>query len=91
LAASGSTSASREELKTIHVAAAKRARKHSLSLRAFVSTGVGKWLMTSARERHWDTLIKMMAGKPLSACEALVPAAWACPESETWNDKEKQA
>jgi hypothetical protein len=39
---------------------AKRARKRSLSLRMFVSTGIGKWLMTSATDRHWVTLIKLM-------------------------------
>ena len=40
--------------------AAKRARKRRLSRRMFVCTGIGKWLMTSATERHWDTLIKML-------------------------------
>ena len=39
---------------------AKRARKRSLSLRAFVRTGIGKCLMTFATERHSDTLVKMM-------------------------------
>ena len=40
--------------------ATKRARKRSLSLRAFVRIGIGKWLMTYATERHWDALIKML-------------------------------
>ena len=30
-----------------------------MSLRAFVRIGIGKWLMTYATERHWDTLVKM--------------------------------
>jgi hypothetical protein len=32
--------------------AAKRANRRSLSLRAFVSTVIGKWLMTFATEDH---------------------------------------
>jgi hypothetical protein len=39
---------------------AKRARRRSLSLRAFVKTGIGTWLMTFATERHWDTLAEML-------------------------------
>ena len=40
--------------------ASKRAGRRSLSLRAFVTLGIGKWLMTFATERHWDTLVKML-------------------------------
>ncbi len=40
--------------------ATKRARKRSLCLRVFVKLGIGKWLMTFATERHWDTLVKML-------------------------------
>jgi hypothetical protein len=40
--------------------ATKRARRRSLCLRAFVTQGIGKWLMTYATERHWDTLVKML-------------------------------
>ena len=40
--------------------ATKRARRRSLSLRAFVKLGIGKWIMTFATERHWDTLVKML-------------------------------
>ncbi len=40
--------------------AAKRARRRSLSLRAFVKIGIGKWIMTSATERHWDTIVGML-------------------------------
>ncbi len=43
--------------------AAKRARGRSLCLRAFVSIGFGKWLMTYATEGHWDTLVEMMDTK----------------------------
>ena len=31
-----------------------------MRLRTFVRTGIGKLLMTSATERQWDTLFKMM-------------------------------
>jgi hypothetical protein len=40
--------------------AAKRARRRNLILRAFVRIGIGKWLMTYATERHWNTLVKML-------------------------------
>jgi hypothetical protein len=40
--------------------AAKRARRRSLYLRAFVKIGIGKWLMTYATEPLWDTLAEMM-------------------------------
>jgi hypothetical protein len=40
--------------------ATKRARTRSLSLRAFVRMGIGKWLMTYATERHWDTLVNTL-------------------------------
>ena len=50
--------------------AAKRARMRSLVLRAFVRLGVGKWLMTSATERHWDTLIKDDGFKRLTSVSA---------------------
>ena len=40
--------------------ATKRAWRRSLSLRAFVRIGIGKWLMTFGTERHWDTFVKMM-------------------------------
>ncbi len=39
---------------------AKRAKRRSWCLRTVVRIGIGKWLMTYATERHWDTLIKMM-------------------------------
>jgi hypothetical protein len=44
----------------LFIRAAKRARRRSLSLRAFIRIGIGKWLMTFATERHWDTLVKML-------------------------------
>lgn len=49
--------------------ATKRARRRSLSLRAFVKLGIGKWIMTFATERHWDTLVKMLEteNRPRSA------------------------
>jgi hypothetical protein len=40
--------------------AAKRARKRSLSLRAFVKIGIGKWLMTFGTERHWVRLARIV-------------------------------
>jgi hypothetical protein len=40
--------------------ATKRARTRSLSLRAFVRMGIGKWLMTYATEGHWDTLVNTL-------------------------------
>jgi hypothetical protein len=40
--------------------AAKQAQKPNLILRAVVRAGIGKWLMTYATERHWDTLVTMM-------------------------------
>jgi hypothetical protein len=40
--------------------ATKRARRWSWSLRAFVRMGIGKWLMTHATERQWDTLVTML-------------------------------
>lgn len=40
--------------------AAKRARRRSLCLRAFVKIGIGKWIMTWATEQHWDALVKML-------------------------------
>jgi hypothetical protein len=40
--------------------ATKRARTRSLSLRAFVRMGIGKWLMTYATEGHWDNLVRML-------------------------------
>ncbi len=40
--------------------AAKRARRRSVSLRAFVRIGVRTWLMTYATERHWDRLVRML-------------------------------
>jgi hypothetical protein len=42
----------------------KRARTRSLGLRVFVRTGIGKWLLTSASEQHWDTLVQMMGSEP---------------------------
>jgi hypothetical protein len=40
--------------------AAKRTRRRSVSLRAFVGIGIGKWLMTYVTEGHWDTLVTML-------------------------------
>jgi hypothetical protein len=40
--------------------ATKRARSRSWNLRLFVRTGIGKWLMTYATERHWNALVIMM-------------------------------
>lgn len=40
--------------------AARRARRRSLCLRAFVKIGIGKWIMTWATERHWETLVEML-------------------------------
>jgi hypothetical protein len=38
----------------------KRAKKRNLILRAFVTIGIGNWLMTYATEGYWDTLVKML-------------------------------
>ena len=43
---------------------ARRARNRSLILRAFVRIGIGKWIMTYATERHWDTLVEMLDTEP---------------------------
>ncbi len=41
--------------------ATKRANERNLILRAMVRLGIGKWLMTSATEGHWDTLVKILS------------------------------
>jgi hypothetical protein len=46
---------------------AKRARKRSLSLRMFVKTGIGKWFMTCATERHWDGMAWLYSEVHLSS------------------------
>ena len=43
---------------------AKRARRRSLILRAFVKLGIGKQLMTFATERHWERLLDLLANEP---------------------------
>ncbi len=43
--------------------ATKRARSRNLMLRVVRRARIGKWLMTFATERHWDTLVEMMDTK----------------------------